>query len=155
MSDQASSTDTSGSTELKAGHAPATKVGGMRVGAPRPRHTSQGEEKNAAAGTGSNAENTEGAEESSGDNAATTETNTTNETPVEDVDNEEPTSTVAHRTAGEMVSGVFVPIEKAYPTEAVKNIHDKPEEKISTKTTAATTTTTVQVKYFTLSFHVI
>ena len=35
----------------------------MRVGAPRPRHTSNGEEKSAAA------ENAEDAQESSGDNA--------------------------------------------------------------------------------------
>ncbi|CAF3086759.1 unnamed protein product [Rotaria sp. Silwood2] len=118
MSDQASSTDTTGSTELKAGHPPATKVGGMRVGAPRPRHASHGEEKNAAD------EDTEGVQETSDDNAAATSGN--NETAAEDVNNEEATSAVAHRTAGELVSGVFVPIEKAYTTEAVKNIHDKP-----------------------------
>jgi hypothetical protein len=65
MSDQASSGDALGSTELKAGHAPASKnnfilfdqnkrffffeivkVGGMRVGASRPRQTSQGDDKN-------------------------------------------------------------------------------------------------------------
>ena len=69
MSDPAPSTNVSASSELKAGHAPASKtierrlsfvtvrlfvvkVGGMRVGAPRPRHTSQGEDKAA----GDNAE---------------------------------------------------------------------------------------------------
>lgn len=80
MFDDKTSADTSSSTELKAGHAPASKflldlqtwlfiyfcfflfiakVGGMRVGAARPRHTSQGDDKNA-----------QGDQESSGDNAA-------------------------------------------------------------------------------------
>ncbi|CAF3343988.1 unnamed protein product [Rotaria socialis] len=113
MSDQASSSDTSGSAELKAGHPPATKVGGMRVGAPRPRHTSNGEDKNAAA------ETTESAQESSGDNENA-------EATAGDTGNDESSSAVANRAAGEMVSGVFVPIEKAFPTEAVKHIHDKP-----------------------------
>ena len=119
MSDQASSSDTSGSAELKAGHAPATKVGGMRVGAPRPRHTSHDEDKNAA-------DNTEGAQESSGDNAADA-TATTEKTGEGAKTEEAPTtSDVANRAAGDMVSGVFVSVEKAYPTEAVKIIHDKP-----------------------------
>ncbi|CAF0842940.1 unnamed protein product [Rotaria sordida] len=124
MSDQASSTDTSGSTELKAGHAPATKVAGMRVGAPRQRQTSHGEDKNAAATATATDDNTEKVQESSGDN--TTGSGATNETTAEDVNNEETTSAVANRAAGEMVAGVFVPIEKAFPTEAVKHIHDKP-----------------------------
>jgi len=124
MSDQASSADTSGSTELKAGHAPATKVGGMRVAAPRPRHTSHGEEKNTAG-------DTEGGQETSGDNTTASgtkeqQTGASSEKTGEDADDEEATATVANRAAGEMVSGTFVPIQKAFPTEAVKHIHDRP-----------------------------
>ncbi|CAF0735697.1 unnamed protein product [Adineta steineri] len=110
MSDQVSSTDTS---ELKAGHAPALKVGGMRVGAGRPRQTSQGDDKD------KNVNN----EETSGDstNARNKEKSAGNDEEVEDEQ-----GTVSNRVAGQMVSGTFVPVEKAFPTEAVKHIHDKP-----------------------------
>ncbi|UJR15521.1 hypothetical protein I4U23_002461 [Adineta vaga] len=116
MSDQAGSSDTSASTELKAGHAPATKVGGMRVGAPRPRHTSHGDEKNAG-------DDVEGGQESSGD---TKEGGADKATSDDAADNEQGSGAVANRAAGEMVSGTFVPIKEAFPTEAVKHIHDKP-----------------------------
>ena len=69
----------------------------MRVGAPRPRHTSHGEEKNTEGG------NTE----ASGENA--TESGT-NEATNEGAENQEETSAVANRAAGEMVGGTFVPV---------------------------------------------
>ncbi|CAF1586690.1 unnamed protein product [Adineta steineri] len=121
MSDQAGSTDTSASSDLKAGHAPATKVGGMRVGAPRPRHTSHGEEKEAG-------DNVEGGQETSGDKAASgaNEGQSGSAAAGEGADDEEASAAVANRAAGEMVSGTFVPIQKAFPAEAVKHIHDKP-----------------------------
>jgi hypothetical protein len=60
------------------------KVGGMRVSAPRPRHTSHGEEKN-----------TEGNQETSGDNAAASEAKEgEKEATNEDAENEETTRLV-------------------------------------------------------------
>jgi len=123
MSDQAPDTSSS-TTELKAGHAPAIKVGGMRVGAGRPRQTSQGEDKD------KNPAGKEGGEETaSGENEATSgnkegQAAAGGEAAAEDDEVED--ATVANRVAGQMVSGTFVPIQKAFPTEAVKHIHDKP-----------------------------
>jgi len=120
MSDQqASSTDTSASADLKAGHAPAIKVGGMRVGASRPRHTSQGEDKDKNAA----ADDAEGGQETSGENTTEGQGSATKEATDE---GDEQQTAVAHRALGEMVSGTFVPIQEAFPTEAVRQIHDKP-----------------------------
>ncbi|CAF1507196.1 unnamed protein product [Adineta ricciae] len=161
MSDQTGSADTSSSSDLKAGHAPANKVGGMRVGAPRPRHTSHGEEKSAG-------DNVESGQETTGDNKAAQEGGAGNTTG--DANDDQASGAVANRAAGEMVAGTFVPvckqlitqisfdvqenetlsessvgsgigsntifryllnkstyrIKEAFPTEAVKHIHDKP-----------------------------
>jgi hypothetical protein len=108
MSDQASSGDPSGWSELKAGHAPAIKVGGMRVGASRPRQISQGDDKD------KNVSNEE-----------TTEDNVT-AGKQENADDRGGSGAVSNRVAGQMVSGTFVPVQKAFPTEAVKHTHDKP-----------------------------
>ncbi|CAF1052580.1 unnamed protein product [Rotaria sordida] len=116
MSDQASSGD---STELKAGRPPAIKVGGMRVGASRPRQTSQGDDKDKnitneqISGDGTNASSKEGTSDDD------------NQRNQEDIDNEQGSGTLSNRVAGQMVSGTFVPVQKAFPTEAVKNIHDR------------------------------
>ncbi len=60
------------------------KVGGMRVSAPRPRHTSHGEDKN-----------TESAQETSGDNAAASDAKEgQNETTNEGDENEQATQLV-------------------------------------------------------------
>ncbi|CAF1505947.1 unnamed protein product [Adineta ricciae] len=118
MSDQTGSADTSSSSDLKAGHAPATKVGGMRVGAPRPRHTSHGEEKGAG-------DNVESGQEATSDNKAAKEGGADGNT-TGDANDDQASGAVANRAAGEMVAGTFVPIKEAFPTEAVKHIHDKP-----------------------------
>ncbi|CAF2813468.1 unnamed protein product [Rotaria sp. Silwood2] len=103
MSDQASASDTSGSTEFKAGRPPAIRVGGMRVGASRPRQTSQGDDKDKnftnedASGNSTTASGTDGT--SDNDNRRNQED-----------------------TYDEQGSGQ---VQKAFPTEAVKQIHDK------------------------------
>ncbi|CAF1565011.1 unnamed protein product [Rotaria magnacalcarata] len=116
MSDQTSSSDTSGSAELKAGRPPAIKVGGMRVAASRPRQTSQGDDKERSVNTdeiSGDSTNVEGKQRTSGN---------TNQ---EDLYDGQESGAVSNRVAGQMVSGTFVPIQKAFPTEAVKVIHDK------------------------------
>lgn len=91
----------------------------MRVSAPRPRHTSHGEEKN-----------TEDGKEASGDK--TTESGT-NEEENEGAEDEQTTgfvywilkveysscfSVVASRAAGQMVGGTFVPVCSKFSTVA-------------------------------------
>ncbi|CAF1179667.1 unnamed protein product [Adineta ricciae] len=112
-----SSADTSGSSELKAGHAPALKVGGMRVGAGRPRQTSQGDDKD------KNMSN----DEATGDNGASySREKSTRNNNHENTNDTEESGAISTRVAGQMVSGTFVPVQKAFPTEGVKHIHDKP-----------------------------
>ncbi|CAF1575651.1 unnamed protein product [Rotaria sp. Silwood1] len=119
MSDHASSGDTSGSTEFKAGRPPAIKVGGMRVGASRPRQTSQGDDKDKNFTT----------EDASGDSTIADDKERSSENDnrrnQDDIDDEQGSGALSNRVAGQMVSGTFVPVQKAFPTEAVKHIHDR------------------------------
>jgi len=98
--------DHDASTDLKAGRPPAIRVGGMRVGATRPRQTSQGDDKEKNL-------------------TSDIDTNEDANNQMNQLDETSP-GTVSNRVAGQMVSGTFVPVQKAFPSEATKHIHDKP-----------------------------
>jgi len=121
MSDAPESVEEKTTSELKAGHAPAIKVGGMRVAAPR--RTSQSEDKKtgiskegpsdeASPGDSTAAGNAEGGQEISGESAG-------------DGGEEISGAVSKHQPVGMMVAGEFVRIQDAFPTEAVRHTHEK------------------------------
>ncbi|CAF0771581.1 unnamed protein product [Didymodactylos carnosus] len=119
MPDETTTVDEKVVADLKAGHAPALKVGGMRVA--QPRRTSQNEDKD------KKAKGAHAAEGASGENDE--EAQNTGETPAEDEEEQTQETAISHRVAGQMVSGTFVPVQEAFPTEAMKHMQEKPKPK--------------------------
>ncbi|CAF0787222.1 unnamed protein product [Didymodactylos carnosus] len=119
MSDEPVTVNEKVENDLKAGHAPALKVGGMRVA--QPRRTSQNEDKDKKAKSGANEGTGSAGDSEGGENAQEA-----GETAAEGEEQQATGTAVSQRVAGQMVSGTFVPIQEAFPTEAMKHMQEKP-----------------------------